>query len=139
MQMEHALSGVGALIDHQSVSAFGEAQLLGHIARREQHLPQRQGVGGSRVVDTDDVLFGDDQRVRRRHGPNVCERDDVVVLEHDPSRGRSRRDVAKETGRHVGPMVSSAGSSDYTTPRALVASPRYVGGHVRPHGTDGDG
>jgi hypothetical protein len=46
------------------------------------------------------VLLGDDQRMRRRYGAYVRERDDVVVLEHNLSRGRSRRDVAEETGRH---------------------------------------
>src|SRR5215472_1319447 len=95
VKVEHALPRVGALIDDESISAFIQPKLLGNISCSEKHLSEQTGIVDSNLMNADDVLLWDDQRVGRRHRANVLERKHVVVLEHDLSGDLSRDDAAK--------------------------------------------
>ncbi len=96
VQVSHALSSVGPLIDDEPVTAGREAQLLGDVARGEQHLAEEGSILGRGVVHSREMTLGDHQHVRGRNWPYVPERDHLLVLEYDLGGRRSGCDVAEE-------------------------------------------
>ena len=50
VQVTHALSGVGSLIDDKPVSGATEAQLFGDFARSVEDMPKKSGIIGRRIV-----------------------------------------------------------------------------------------
>jgi putative SOS response-associated peptidase YedK len=111
MQMQHALARVGPLIDDEPIATARKPQLLGDIARGEQHAAQSFCVLGSGVVNADDVLARNDERVHWRDGTNVRERDHVIVLEHDLRSRDLLNDVAEQAPHTQQSTLNERGSA----------------------------
>jgi hypothetical protein len=99
--MEHALTGIGALVHDEAVSAGREAELFGHVPRGEDELAEQLGVLRRRLVHAGDVALWDDEYMYGSHGPNVFEREHVAFVENDLRGCLTAGDVAEEAARHT--------------------------------------
>jgi len=102
VEVKHALAGVRSLIDHESISTTGKAELLGNLPGRHEHLPQRLGVLRLDLVDPRDVKLRDHEGMHRGHGTDVLEGQHVGVVEDDLRGGLAENDVAEEAAGHGG-------------------------------------
>lgn len=101
MKVENALPTVDTFVEDESVACGRQAELLGNATGREHQVAKPWAVLGAGPMDSGDVPPRHDEHVRRRHRPDVAERDGMGVLENDLSGNRLCDDVAEETARHI--------------------------------------
>ena len=95
MQVKDTLPGVGPLVDDEAISGRSQPELFSDPPRCDDHPAEKHRVGLYGSVYAIDVLFRNDERVHRRDGSDVAERNEVLVLEEDLRRSLASRDVAK--------------------------------------------
>lgn len=94
MEVEHALAGIGSVVDDEAVAVL-EAPASGNVGGDTEHLRENRSVLRSELHRPLDVLSRDHEHVGGCLGRRILERDDVVVLEDDGRGDLSRSDPAE--------------------------------------------
>lgn len=77
---------IGAVVDHQSKTAFRNAHFSGDLRSREDHPSQQFGVTVTGGGDPWNDPLGNDEDMRRGLRIDVVERNDLVRFMHNPGR-----------------------------------------------------
>jgi hypothetical protein len=82
VQMENELVPAPLHIEDQFVTAPGDACLVRQLLGRHQEFGHHGPILFGKIIDTSDMLFGDDQNMNRRMGMDVFEGDDRFTSKH---------------------------------------------------------
>lgn len=91
MEVRHGFTGIGPVIDNQSISGLRKSKFSGHLCRLEEQVSQNLVIPGFGISDPRDRLLRNDQHVSRRLGFDVAESDYFVIFVND-RRGDFARD-----------------------------------------------
>ena len=97
VQVKDALSGIGAVIDHYSVAAFRDTEILCQFLSGDKNCPDHRTIGGLKARDRRDVFARHDEKMNRRFGTDVLEGHHRVILVNDVSFNLAFDDGAEET------------------------------------------
>src|SRR5574344_1411687 len=100
MQMRHGLSSILAVIDHQPVTVFRQAQLARHLSRRQKQVAQELAVTPLRLVYPGNHPFRDDQDMDQRLRVDIPESQQRLILKHDIGLNFSGDDSFKKSLTH---------------------------------------
>ncbi len=96
VDMEDGLAAAALGVDQQAVTLLAHSQLLGDIARLEQHAPQQGRAGGIDLVHRVDVAVGDDENVDGGGGVMIPEGRQFVILVDDAGGLGAGYDLAED-------------------------------------------
>src|SRR5262245_44261438 len=100
MQVKHALSGVGAGVDDDAITAVSDALLARQSPRDSKDLPDQLAVGFGDLGHANDMLARYDQDMHRCSRRNVFKRDDGIVSVNHIGRDLTVDNTAEETFTH---------------------------------------
>jgi len=83
MQVRHSFARVGAVIEHEAESVFGETELLGDCGGFDEQMAEHLVIVRVRFGDARNRFLGNDQDVDRRLRFHVVEGNDLVVFVND--------------------------------------------------------
>jgi hypothetical protein len=83
MHVPHRLPGGTAAVGNQPVPVGINTFPSGQVVRHKLNLTQNRPVAFGDVIETCDMLFGDDQNMDRRLGIDIPERQNLVVFKND--------------------------------------------------------
>lgn len=97
VEVRHRLARRWAVVDHDPISSFQNAELLRHFAARKEHSTEQLGVGRGSFADAWDHALGHDEHVHRGLRRRVVEGEEFVRFVDD-SRGNFPGGDALEDG-----------------------------------------
>ena len=80
MQVRHRLARIGAIVEHQAKTVFGEPELLRHFRGFDEKMSQHLVIVRMRFGEARNRFLGNDQDVNGRLRLDVVEGDDLVVF-----------------------------------------------------------
>ena len=95
VQVKDALPGVRPFVNDEAISGCPQAELFGDLPRGDNHSAKKHRVGLCGSMYSIDMLFWNDERMRRRDRSDVAEGEQVLVLEENFRRCLSSRNLTK--------------------------------------------
>jgi hypothetical protein len=96
VQVINSLSGLWPLVHDEPVAIAIDLPLVGDPVRHLEKMNEHRCVSRLQVVDGRDVLFWNDEHMRRGNRTDVFEGDHLVVTEDLLRRDLSRKDLAEQ-------------------------------------------
>src|SRR5258708_3565795 len=78
--MRHGLAAVAAVVDHDAITGFGDAEFPGQSGGGQQQVAEGGLVGGGRFTDAGNELLRDDEHMHRRLRIDVVDGEAELVL-----------------------------------------------------------
>src|SRR5215472_5507338 len=103
--MKDRLARIRSNVEHRAIPLL-DVTLAGDLRRHQVAVANNLGILRHVFLDVDDVLFGNDQNVRRRLGLDVLKSVDAIVFEHLLRRNLAGNDLAEQTVGH-GAMLAN--------------------------------
>ena len=99
VQMKNCLAGVGANVVNGTKAVF-QLALFGDFCSDQMGIADNFCICLRQVIDTGNVLLGNDQNVRRRARFDVFKGEDILVFVHLLRWNRAGDDLAEEAVSH---------------------------------------
>jgi hypothetical protein len=99
MDMENRLSGIMAVIDDHTVTAFIKTPFGGDGPGNKEQVTDELSVRDNKTVNVGDMFFRHDERMDRRLGIDVLKSDRVFILVDDCCGDLFFDDLAKQAVR----------------------------------------
>src|SRR6516164_9954112 len=103
--MKDRLARIRSNVEHRAIPLL-DATLAGDLRRNKVAVADNLGIFRGGFLDVDDVLFGNDQNVRRRLRLDVLKSVDAIVFEHLLGRNLAGNDLAEQTVGHDVAMLA---------------------------------
>jgi len=100
MKMKHALAAMCTGVDNEAVPGIGNPLLFCDRITGRHQTPEQPGIRILKFGHRGHMFSGDDERMRRRLGINIVERDHHIIFIHERCGNGPRDDFAKEAFAH---------------------------------------
>lgn len=80
VDMEYRLAGIGIAVLHDAEAALVNAALPGNGGSSPENAANQRIIRGGQVKGIHDVLSRDEEEVMRRHGVDILDSDEIIVL-----------------------------------------------------------
>ena len=105
MEVKNVLPATSLYVEYQLVAGVMDSQFLCDFLCPEDELRNHRAVAIGQVVDTPDVIFGDQKDVNRRMGFDVFKGDDGFPLVDNLCGFFTPDDLAEDTVLHFKPLL----------------------------------
>ena len=101
MKVEHALAAMRTGIDDDTIPGIGNPLQFRNFVAGQQQTSEEPNIRILQFGHRRDMFSGNDERVRRRLGIDIVERDHRIIFIDQGCGNSPRDDFAKETFTHV--------------------------------------
>ena len=101
VKMKHALATIDTGIDDEAIACIGNPLLFCNRISSQQQAPKQHGIRILQLGNRGEMFSRDDERMDRRLGIDIVERDYQIVLIDKRCGNGPRDDFAKEAVAHL--------------------------------------